>query len=127
MGNEPFDRFPDLPDRKMWPAFLVDAVDGGKYFILAHGGDQVVLLSLIPGDIMQSLVHGSVQARLAIDLKTGAVVSPLPGVDLNRWQADMCGMVDLYDQRKKELNDRPFDLSEWNFIGSRRGIPKKNR
>ena len=127
MGNEPFDRFPDLPDRKMWPAFLVDAVDSGKYFILAHGGGQVVLLSLIPGDQIQSGVHGSVQARLAINLKTGAVVNPLPGVNLNRWQAEMCGMVDLYDQRQKELNDRPFDPSKWDFIDSVRGIPKKNR
>ena len=112
MGDELFDRFPDLPDRKMWPAFLVDAVDSGKYRVLEHEGDQVVLLSMIPGDLIQVRRNGTVQARLAINLKTGAVIHPLPGVNINRWQAEVCGKVNLYEQHQKELRDRPLDLSK---------------
>ena len=126
MDQRLFDRFPDLPDRKMWPACLVDAVDSGKYLIMEHGEDQVVLLSLLPGDLIQAGHNGTVQARLAINLKTGAVVHPAPRVNLNRWQAELCGRVDEYDRRQKERRERPLDLSEWDFVGHRYGIPKGN-
>ncbi len=127
MDQRLFDRFPDLPDRKMWPAFLVDAVDSGEYRILEHEGDQVVLLSMIPDDLIQVRRNGTVQARLAINLKTGVVVHPLLGVNINRWQAEVCGKVDLYEQRLQQLRDRPLDLSEWDYVGRQRGIPKENR
>ena len=125
MDQRLFDRFPDLPDRKMWPAFLVDAVDSGKYLIMEHGEDQVVLLSMIPGDLIQVGRNGTVQARLAINLETGAVVRPLPGVNLNRWQEEVCGRVGAYDHYQKELRERPLDLSKWDYVGHRYGIPKK--
>ena len=99
---------------------------GRKYLIMEHGEDQVVLLSLLPGDLIQVGRNGTVQARLAINLKTGAVTHPLPGVNIDRWEAEVCGKVDAYDQRQKERRERPLDLSEWDFVGHRYGIPKGN-
>ena len=127
MDDELFGKFPDLPDRTMWPAFLVDAVDSGKHRILEHEGEQVVLLSMIPGDLIQVRRNGTVQARLAINLKTGAVVHPLPGVNINRWQAEVCGKVDLYEQRRKEHRVRLLDPSKWTLVHQTHGKPKDNR
>ena len=127
MDQRIFDRFPNLPDRKMWPASLLETVDSGKYLVSKHEGNLVVLLSLTSDDVIEVRPNTYLQAWLAINLETGAVVYPTPGTNLNRWQAEVLGKADLYEQRLQQLRDRPLDLSEWDYMGSRRSIPKKNR
>lgn len=77
------------------------------------------------GDLVQVQGNGTVQARIAINLTTGEVVHPVPGINIKRWQAEILGEVDLYERRREEQQNRPLDLSEWDFGGSLRGIPKE--
>ena len=126
MGQRLVRRFPDFPARATWPASLVDAMDSGKYLVLAHRGDQVILLSTIAGDLIRVQGNGTVQARLAIDLKTGAVVRPTPGTRIDRWEAEVLGKLDEYEQRLQQRLGRPLDLLGWEFGGVRPGIPKEN-
>ena len=118
-------RYPDLPDAAVWPASLTEALESGSYFFLAHKGEWVVLLSLVEGDVIQVQGNGTVQARLAINLTTGEVVHPVPGINLKRWQAEILGEVDLYERRREQQQNLPLDMSEWDFGGSERGIPKE--
>ena len=126
MDQKLFERFPAFPDRTMWPASLVDALDSGNYDVIAHEGDQVLLLSAIAGDLIQVQGRGTVQARMAINLQTGAVVRPPSGVNTNRWQAEVFGKLERYEQRRKEQRERPLDMSKWDFVGHDPGIPKNN-
>ena len=124
MDQRQFERFPTLPDRTMWPASLVNALDSGNYFVLAHEGEHVVLMSTIAGDLIRVQGNGTVQARIGINLETGSVIHPAPGTNIDRWQAEVFGKVELYEQRRQQLRDRPLDLSEWDFGDFKQGIPK---
>ena len=125
MDDELFDKFPDLPDRATWPASLVDALQSGDYSVLAYGNGQVILLSIIAGDLIRVQGRGTVQARIAINLKTGAVTRPTPGNPISRWDAEVLGELERYEQRLQQRRDRPLDLSEWEFGRVRYGIPKE--
>ncbi len=125
MDNELIDKFPNLPDRTMWPASLVAFMDSGNYMVLAHEEDQVVLLSLTSDDLFQVRPGRTIQARIAISLKTGEVVRPTPGTNLNRWQAEVLGRAELYEQHRRQQQNLPLNLAEWDFGGVRYGIPKK--
>ena len=126
MNQWPLENFPNLPNRATWPPSLLEAGDSGKYMVGKHDANHVVLLSLTADDMHRVKPGLSIQARIAINWKTGEVRRPPPGVNLNRWQAEILGKVEEYDQNLQRLRDRALDLSEWDFIGVHYGIPKKN-
>ena len=99
MDDQLFDKCPDLPDRTTWPAALVDAVDSGDYLVMGCGNGQVVLMSVMAGDLIRVGRNGTVQARIAINLETGEVTHPPPGVRISRWEADVLGKLERYEQR----------------------------
>ena len=124
--DDPHDWVDLLPDRADWPPELIVAVESGKYISWKHDASCLLLLSTQSGD--QIVVRGGqVQARIAVDRRTGDVTRPSPDVSISQWEADLFGRGEEHRRRLESRQQAPIDLSEWNHFGTFLGVPKNKK
>ena len=125
MGAEDSHWFSCLPDNASWPQELTDAVGAGKYIYWKHSPNWLVLLSTEPDDLVKVQGGGKVQARLAVNRRTGEVRHPTPGIPIGQWEAEVLGQLDEYHQRRQGMRDSIVDLADWKKFEVRPGIPRR--
>ena len=124
MRDKPHDWQAYLPDPTGWPQELTQVVRRGEYIYLYHNEKWLVVLSTKEGDLVHVQKGGKVQARLAVNRKTGEMVHPTPGVRIEEWQADLLGYGQQYREAMERLRDSPIRPEELQRMRTKRGIPK---
>ena len=122
--TELYRRLCAFADPSTWPAALTEAVDSQRYMFRMHGGDWVVLMSVVKGELAMVQGRHTVQARIAINLITGELAHPTPSLPIGQWEAEITGRGEEYLLAEERHLNRPFSLEGWDCLGTEYGIYK---